>query len=137
MKLEVGKKYIACNNKEVRIICIDAMIDRGVVCLGLEDCGNFEYPRYYSDSGEYIVDIHSEYRKNDEFDLIRELTPFDNLPIDTKVFVWDRERKDGMRGYFAGISEHGKPMVWSFGRTSWSAESKIAKISFEYCEIFE
>jgi hypothetical protein len=69
-----------------------------------------------------------------EYDLI-EVSPYDHIKIDDKVYVSDftitKEAVKGCRkGYFAGLSSSGKPLIFDRGATSWS---QTARSSWNYC----
>lgn len=54
---------------------------------------------------------------------LKEVTTYDEIPIDTPGYAWNYEDNKLPR-YFAGISDHGKPLVWMYGTTSFSANGK-------------
>lgn len=51
-----------------------------------------------------------------------EVGPYDDFKIDEPVMVRDGDRV-WERGYFAGVNEDGRPLVWDDGGTSWTCSN--------------
>ena len=51
---------------------------------------------------------------------IEEVRPYADWPIDAKVYFWDENSPCKVRGFFAGVSDSGKPMRWRNGQASWT-----------------
>jgi hypothetical protein len=54
---------------------------------------------------------------------LKEVNPYQDMPIDTPGYAWNDEDNKLPR-YFAGISPHGKTLVWMYGATSFSSDGK-------------
>jgi hypothetical protein len=66
------------------------------------------------------------------FDMI-EVSPYADFVIDDKVIVWDEYLPQRMhRQHFAGVTEHGRPQTWEYGRTSFSTKDGV-KNSWDHC----
>ena len=91
-----------------------------------EDCGTFSKVIAHVE-GCYGVDTFSTngtYSKHSGYgnNLISMISPWEDVPIDTKVRVKPFEKSEWVNRYFAGVNSQGKPTAWDGGATSWSAE---------------
>lgn len=98
---------------------------------------NFVYGKYrVSEKSEWDVGqwtIQGDYKNAGAescLDLI-EISPYEDFKIDDKVLVWDNETNEKHKGHFAGISDTGKPKIWSEGGTSFT---KQFKQTWNHCE---
>jgi len=128
MKIKLGKTYITRDNrKKVRIICIDRKSKGGLSVIGLVTDDSYEeYTLSYYPDGNYLSS-----KVNDK-DLVKEYSPWDNIEIDTKIFVRDDENDNWQYAYFAGYKED-KVCAFTHGSTSWSNKGirywKYAKLA--------
>lgn len=110
--IEMGKKYRTRDGREVRVLCTDAN-HKIYPIVALMERDGVDVVNRYTLCGQYSAGAESH------LDLI-EVSPFEDFKIDDPVMV--RHRDDGIwhRRHFAGIDEHGRALVWSYGATSWS-----------------
>ena len=66
-------------------------------------------------------------------DLVSEITPYEDWPIDSKVLVWSGGGKK-LKRHFAGVSANGKPTAFMDGNTSFTTECVR---EWDYAELFE
>ncbi|MDD1626883.1 MAG: hypothetical protein LUQ26_05320 [Methylococcaceae bacterium] len=70
----------------------------------------------------------------DELKLVELL--YADIPIDTKVVVWNALAGKKRNRYFAGVNEEGKPATWMNGQTSWSSSDKL-RCYWDHCVLAE
>ena len=71
-------------------------------------------------SGRVGEDLKFHPYSEHAMDLVSEITPYDDWPIDAKVVVWNNSTPNlKINRYFSGV-KGGKPTTWSDGATSWS-----------------
>lgn len=56
------------------------------------------------------------------------------LEVDTKVLVWDNEKKIKLHRHFSHFEKDGKIVTFAEGRTSWSQEC-MSVVDWEYWEL--
>jgi len=127
MEIELGKTYIARNGLIVRVIYIDGKFKNGASVVGLVMFdNNAESIALYYSGGRYLENTTSGY------DLIEEYSFWNDVEIDTKIFVRDDENDNWQYAYFAGYKED-KVCVFTHGSTSWSNKGirywKYAKLA--------
>jgi hypothetical protein len=100
--------------------------------------GGYEFKIYEI----YPIYVHGAYKLPNEDDWkivclnesqLIEISPYDYLKIDDKVFVWNSGELKKPR-YFAGTNEDGKPMAFDDGRTSFTTAHKV---TWSHCEKYE
>ena len=60
--------------------------------------------------------------------------PIPKLEVDTKVLVWDSEKKVKIHRHFSHFEKNGKIVTFAEGRTSWSQGDKSV-VDWEYWEL--
>ena len=60
--------------------------------------------------------------------------PLPRLDVDTKVLVWDSEKKVKLHRHFSHFEKNGKIVTFAEGRTSWSQGDKSV-VDWEYWEL--
>ena len=60
--------------------------------------------------------------------------PQPKLEVDTKVLVWDSEKKVKLHRHFSHFEKNGKIVTFAEGRTSWSQGDKSV-VDWEYWEL--
>lgn len=89
-----------------------------------------------TDDGELIVKTIdgalSVYAYSLIFSNVEIKSKYADLKMDDPVYVWNNGGKK-MKRYFAGIDEHGLPLTWNDGATSWSANPECT-MSWDHCE---
>ena len=60
--------------------------------------------------------------------------PLPKLEVDTKVLVWDSEKKVKLHRHFSHFEKNGKIVTFAEGRTSWSQGDKSV-VDWEYWEL--
>lgn len=60
-------------------------------------------------------------RKTDQDPHLTEYNPWQDVAIDTPVWVRDKDSEEWYRLHFSGVHHHGKLCAWSGGRTSHTA----------------
>lgn len=122
--IDINKKYRTRSGNEVRIYSTDGIGDYPIhFAHKMQDGWQLECATINGKFYHNLVD--------DDLDLI-EITPYEDINIDDKVWVWN----DGgfkYKRHFAGICEDGRPMAWDSGSTSWSTEFKTI---WKNCEKF-
>ncbi len=131
-KIELNKKYRTISGSIVRIYAVDGGGDYPV--HGSVMCENSDIFRIecWTSYGSYNLN-------NDDDALnLEEVSHFDMFRIDDLVEVWDYGYSNKTIGYFAGIDDRGKPMIFSYGTTSITAKGFGRKtISYENCRKYE
>jgi hypothetical protein len=82
----------------------------------------------FSTNGTYTKD------EANENDLVSMVSPWENVPIDTKVKVRSSGSREWLNRHFAGLSSKGKPTAWANGTTSWTAEDSS---TWDFMELAE
>jgi hypothetical protein len=103
--------------------------DGSVEFTGFEYVGENSKIKFRVGNDTYTVYANRFYEAN----IIKEISPYANWPIDAKVLVWG-ENKNKNKRYFAGIHEDGRPMAWIGGATSWSDPTTFV---WDYAELAE
>ena len=70
----------------------------------------------------------------DEVKIVPPSKPLPKLEVDTKVLVWDSEKKVKLHRHFSHFEENGKIVTFAEGRTSWSQGDKSV-VDWEYWEL--
>ena len=70
----------------------------------------------------------------DEVKIVPPSKPLPKLEIDTKVLVWDSEKKVKLHRHFSHFEKNGKIVTFAEGRTSWSQGDKSV-VDWEYWEL--
>lgn len=127
--ISMDKKYRYRNGEEARILCVDrpegGLNNTPVASMDVKS--GYIYCHYSDGTSE---------DKKPERDLI-EISPYDHINIDDKVLVWRKSSTSKVRGHFAGVSDEGLPLVWLYGRTSWSVCNPPNYEEWDYCEKVE
>lgn len=61
--------------------------------------------------------------------------PLPKLGVDTKVLVWDVDKRNAIKRYFSHFDAHGRVYVFARGTTSWSGNKDT--ISYSHWELAE
>jgi hypothetical protein len=85
------------------------------VCI-YEESKGIIYFKYKEKDGNWYDATCSEHSLKE----VKEANEYEGIPIDTPGYAWNDEDNKLPR-YFAGISPHGKTLVWMYGATSFSA----------------
>jgi len=128
MEIILGNIYIDRENNKVRVICVDKKSNYGKTIVGLVmGKDKTETVRTYFIDGTSSEDI------TNPKDLIREYSIWDDVAIDTKIYVRDDKNDNWDRVYFA---EYKDSAVYSFvnGGTSWNRKYKT---KWEYAKLAE
>jgi hypothetical protein len=110
-EISMDKKYETKDGRTVEL----AVIKNSSVYGFLDGISMTKWSVY----GKFHIDNQCE----SDLDLI-EVNPYADFKVDDKVIVWDDGDFRRHKGYFAGVHESGKPMVWNYGATSWNAKEK-------------
>ena len=70
----------------------------------------------------------------DEVKIVPPSKPLPKLEVDTKVLVWDSEKKVKLHRHFSHFEKNGKIVTFAEGRTSWSQGDKSV-VDWEYWEL--
>jgi hypothetical protein len=99
------------------------------------------------DESDYTVLYRLDGKSNGEYsnqDLFYEEIKFEvpepkviDLPVDTKILVWNEGRKTKYKRYFSHFGELRTVYVFANGATSWSAESKDDVTRWDYWKLAE
>ncbi len=119
MKIEVEKTYLTRDNHKVRILATDIK--------------NISYPVVgvlsYNENEEEVLSFTKEgkfYKSSSEVnkdDLVEEYSFWNDVKVDTKIFVKNYEDNEWQHKHFAKY-EYGKVYAYSLGATSWSNGSR-------------
>ena len=71
----------------------------------------------------------------DEVKIVPPSKPLPKLEIDTKVLVWDSEKKVKLHRHFSHFEKNGKIVTFAEGRTSWSQGGKKSVVEWDYWEL--
>lgn len=116
MKVSLNKKYKTIAGANVRVLCVDGP-DSTYPVVVLHDSGRPEV--YTADGYCYSDRMHSSQN-------LVEVSPYEDWPIDAKIFVRDADEGDEWsKAHFAGIDHYGFPLAWSFGKTSFTTEETV------------
>ena len=118
MKLEIGKTYVTRDGRKVRIVCTDRESKMFPV-VGLVKTDAAEMPVLYTTDGKMTVSG----REND-YDIIKEYSPWDDVEVDTPVIVWDDCYEHIKRKRYFAKYEDGTVYAFSSGSDSWSADNE-------------
>ena len=84
---------------------------------------------------EYYAVITNHYTHkqlvNMEFE---EVIDWSEVPIDTKILVWNNGDKQKEKRHFAGINEYGMVEAWNYGQTSFTIDRASA---WDYAELYK
>lgn len=125
--IDINKKYKTRCGYPVRVYCTDAG-------------GPYPVHAAYYDNG-WFVSSYTEFGGAEDgghgsIDLI-EVNPYAHIKIDDRVIVRDNHGYiEKVNRHFAGVSNDGKPLVWSDGQTSYTS-IKGAKTEWDNCILFE
>ena len=136
MKIEAGKTYLTRDGRKVRILCTDVVNDYSVVGAIIVNKKKEEKVIRYTKCGNRHKDTTSK------SDLVSEYSIWDNVEVDTPIFVKKIQDKNWKPRYFAK-HEDGKVFAWAFGKTSFTTDSspimwecaKLAKDKEDKCSI--
>ncbi len=111
MKIEAKKTYITRNGQKVRIVCTNIKSLRPIMgVINNEEIVEFtKKGRYYSDD------------KKSELDLIREYSFWNDIEVDTPIYVRNSDNGIWLHRHFAKY-ENGRISAWTYGRTSFTSE---------------
>ena len=70
----------------------------------------------------------------DEVKIVPPSKPLPKLEVDTKVLVWDSEKKVKLHRHFSHFEKNGQIATFAEGRTSWSQGDKSV-VDWEYWEL--
>lgn len=79
----------------------------------------------------FFVWLLNEYKELEEPEV-----DWSKIPIDTKIYVKDKEKDKWIKRYFARY-EKGEIYAWSSGHTSWNASGEDDAMSWEYAKLAE
>ena len=130
MIISTDKKYKTRSGLPVRVLCTDRKDEDSPVLALVSSQPEQETVRSYDINGNFI-----NFRSDHHLDLI-EVTLYDHIQIDDKIFAWDHDDCIRHKGHFAGTSESGKPQTWLGGRTSWTVTTQ-KKYTWDHCELAE
>lgn len=117
-KIDIDKTYRTRDGRAVRILCTDRKtIKYPVVGLVLDYNNVTENLEVWAINGSYYNDCRNE------SDLV-EVSPCDGWEIDENVWVKMDDEGGWLPYHFAGVNENGKPMVWCFRTTSFTADGR-------------
>ena len=127
MKIDMSKKYRTRSGLQVRVLATDLRmaVYPVLTIVEYEECDSVEG---YTSEGMYC----STNGNDSDMDLI-EVVPFEEFSIDDKVLVWEDNILGKFRGYFAGVSDEGKPTIFRNGSDSWSNQGDGTS-EWLYCE---
>lgn len=119
VKITLDGKYKTRDGKEARILWVDFKHpDNLCVIAVIKESDNQELLHSYTINGYY---------RPDEVESIKDLipvNPYKDFKIDEPVLVSNYlDVNDWQKRHFAGISEDGKPLAFTNGKTSWTAKS--------------
>jgi hypothetical protein len=130
-KINITDKYETVPDAQgrtwpVRIYAIDGAGAYPVHCGILTQHGWFNYS--FTEFGRCAI-ATSEI-------VIQKINPYKNFKIDDKVLVWDGGSEAKFKGYFAGVSVNGKPMIFDLGCTSWTSDGNMP-VEWDNCELYK
>ncbi len=115
MKIEMGKKYRTRNGQPVRLLATDLKGTSWPVAAAITTDDGSETVFIYYPNGARWSGFECE------IDLV-EVGPYDDFKIGEPVMAKLFPTSDvGLRRYFAGVTQDGRPMVFNDGLTAWSS----------------
>lgn len=127
MEIELNKTYLTRDGRKARVICTDMVKgDFTCVVLVVRDDG-VEHTATVTKEGKYGITYDSD------LDLVEEYSTWNDVPVDTKVVVWDCAN-DKHNRHFSHY-KNGKIFVFADGTTSWTNPTGTAW--WEYGEVYE
>jgi hypothetical protein len=122
-KLEVGMECRHSSGNPARVVCTDRMDRNGGenTTLVLVQFNGWEHA-YYCD----------QYGYDSDYQIVTPISEWDDFQIDEPVMVQDKDDEEWIRGYFAGLSDHGYPTTYPNGATSWSTQG-MSRIRWKQC----
>ena len=94
-----------------------------------------EYVTYSIEGKELLDDINPSIYW-DELRIIPPKKPLPDLPVDTKVLVWDEGGNSKIRAHFHSFSEDGRIVTYSNGSSSFTGDSRV-KCLWRNWELYE
>ena len=84
---------------------------------------------------EYYAVLTNHYTHKQLVDMeFEEVIDWSEVPIDTKIIVWNNGDKQKEKRHFAGINEHGMVEAWNYGQTSFTIDRASA---WDYAELYK
>jgi hypothetical protein len=113
-KIEMGKTYKTRNGAAVRVLCVNIKSDNYPVVAAVLGKDGFEVIKGFTSDG-----LH--YRgDSDSFHNLVEHNPWNDVAVDTKIFVRMKEHEQWVPRYFASYTEP-HIIAWDDGKTSFTA----------------
>ena len=123
MKIEVGKTYLTRDDRKVRILCTDYINCYSIVGIINKGKNKHETLVVYTECGNRYIDDVSE------SDLVAEYSIWDDVEVDTHIFVKTFEEQNWKPRHFAKF-EGGNVFAWVQGTTSFSTDCNPIKIKY-------
>jgi hypothetical protein len=112
--IDLNKKYRTRDGRPVKIYAVYEQSGYAVHGALLKANGTWE-AAVWAEDGKFTVGGAQSYN-----DLV-EIPPYEDFKVDDPVLAWNDENgKVKFKRHFAGVSEHGLPLMWEDGRTSWT-----------------
>ena len=115
MKIEAGKTYLTREGNKVRIVCDDRKGTHSVIGLMRKSSNGNDGVVSFTATGRY----HSN-NEESKLDLVEEYSFWNNVEVDTPIYVRNSDNNDWLPRYFAKY-EDGMVHVWAYGATLFSA----------------
>ena len=96
---------------------------------------NYVSGKFSTEGKEFLNDINPTLYW-DELRIIPPKKPLLDLPVDTKVLVWDDGYVNKTRAHFHSFNEDGRIVTWECGRTSFTGED-WPKYLWDNWELYE
>jgi len=135
-KLQVGDKVKDGEGREGVVVLTDLLGSYPIACRMVNKRRTVETLVTYTSKGYFYLAGD----KDDYYNLDLS-SPWDNIPIDAKVLVWNNgDNGDNVKfcRHFAGVGIEGKPMTWVDGLTSFtSGDVKHPYFVWDNCELYK
>ena len=131
MKIETEKQYLTRDGHKVSIVCTDRHDETHPIIGFVTYSGESEVSRiYFTADGKYYFG-----GRESCLDLVAECSKWDNVAVDTPIYVSDvKEGGEWIKRHFAKY-EDGRVFTFSGGKTSFTSTENTLSVSWKYAKL--